>query len=113
VRRAAFRHTAPASQRLADERGVPPYIVFSDVSLRQMARNYPSDERHFPASAVWAKRTARIGALFMDEIAAHLQANARQMFADDSFAEPAPAPVRSKLNDTARETVYFFRQENP
>src|SRR5262249_30400218 len=29
-------------KRLADERGVPAYIVFSDVSLRQMARYYPT-----------------------------------------------------------------------
>jgi len=98
-------------KRLADERGVPPYIVFSDVSLRQMARNYPSDEKAFSRiSGVGEKKLREFGALFMDEIAAHLQTNARQMFADDSFAEPAPAPVRSKLNDTARETVYFFRQ---
>src|SRR5882757_1571502 len=34
-------------KQLADERGVPPYIVFSDVSLRQMARNYPQDEKAF------------------------------------------------------------------
>ena len=32
---------------LADERGVPPYIVFSDVALRQMARNYPQSEAEF------------------------------------------------------------------
>ena len=98
-------------KRLADERGVPPYIVFSDVSLRQMARNYPADEKAFSRiSGVGEKKLREFGASFMDEIAAHLQSNARQMFADDSSPEPAPAPVRSKLNDTARETVYFFRQ---
>jgi ATP-dependent DNA helicase RecQ len=31
------------------------------------------------------------------------------MFADDVPAEPPP-PTRSSLNDTARETFYFFRQ---
>jgi len=38
-----------------------------------------------------------------------LQTNARQIFADDSFVEPA-APRRSKLTDTVRETLRFFRQ---
>jgi ATP-dependent DNA helicase RecQ len=98
-------------KRLADERGVPPYIVFSDVSLRQMARHYPHDEKAFSRiSGVGEKKLREFGVLFRDEIAAHLQTNARQIFADDSFAEPAAAPVRSPLNDTARETFYFFRQ---
>src|SRR6201999_3480182 len=35
---ALFDRLRQLRKRLADERGVPPYIVFSDVSLRQMAR---------------------------------------------------------------------------
>jgi ATP-dependent DNA helicase RecQ len=98
-------------KQLADERGVPPYIVFSDVSLRQMARNYPPDEKAFSRiSGVGEKKLREFGALFMEEIAAHLQSNARQAFAEDSFTESAPAPVPSRLNDTTRETVHFFRQ---
>ena len=34
-------------QHLANERGVPPYIIFSDVALRQMARHYPATEPEF------------------------------------------------------------------
>jgi ATP-dependent DNA helicase RecQ len=37
---------------LSDERGVPPYIVFSDVALRQMARTYQPTKRHSDGSAV-------------------------------------------------------------
>ena len=29
-------------RRLADERDVPAYVIFSDVSLREMARSYPT-----------------------------------------------------------------------
>jgi ATP-dependent DNA helicase RecQ len=106
-----FEKLRQLRKRLADERGMPPYIIFSDVSLRQMARQYPPDERAFSRiSGVGDKKLREFGSLFLEEIAAHLQTNARQMFADDSFAEPAPAPVRSRLNDTARETVYFFRK---
>jgi ATP-dependent DNA helicase RecQ len=106
-----FEKLRQLRKRLADERGMPPYIIFSDVSLRQMARQYPQDEQAFSRiSGVGDKKLREFGVLFMDEIAAHLQTNARQVFADDSFAEPAPAPVRSRLNDTARETIHFFRQ---
>src|SRR5215469_18076278 len=49
------------------------------------------------------------GTVFMGEITGYLQTNARQIFADESFTEPA-IPQRTSLNDTSRETVYFFRQ---
>jgi len=107
---ALFGKLRQLRKQLADERGVPPYIIFSDVSLRQIARNYPQDEKSFSRiSGVGEKKLREFGALFMAEVTAHLQASARQIFADDSFVEPAP-PVRSSLNDTARETVHFFKQ---
>jgi ATP-dependent DNA helicase RecQ len=107
---ALFDKLRQLRKRLADERAVPPYIIFSDVSLRQIARNYPEDEKAFSRiSGVGEKKLREFGALFMAEVAAHLQANARHIFADDSFAEPPP-PIRSSLNDTARETMHFFRQ---
>jgi ATP-dependent DNA helicase RecQ len=98
-------------KRLADERSVPPYIIFSDVSLRQIARNYPQDDASFSRiSGVGEKKLREFGAIFIEEVTAHLHSNPRLIFADDSPAEPTPPPTRSSLNDTARETVYFFRQ---
>jgi ATP-dependent DNA helicase RecQ len=106
-----FERLRELRKRLADERGVPPYIIFSDVALRQMARFYPADEREFTRiSGVGDKKLREFGAVFLREIAAHVQTNARQMFADDSFAAPAaPPPRRSRLTDTVRETLQYFR----
>ncbi|HKI68476.1 MAG TPA: RQC domain-containing protein, partial [Verrucomicrobiae bacterium] len=96
-------------KRLADERNVPAYIVFSDVALRQMARNYPANDREFARiSGVGEKKLREFGEIFLAEIATHLRTNARQIFADDSFATPAPPPRRS-LGDSARETLRQFR----
>ncbi len=96
-------------KRLADERAVPPYIVFSDVSLRQMARDYPASAREFARiSGVGEKKLQEFGAVFLAEIAAHLQTNPRQMFAEDSFVAPAPTPARARLTDTVRETLRRF-----
>jgi len=99
-------------KQLADERGVPPYIVFSDVSLRQMARFYPVQEKELSrVSGVGERKLREFGEAFLREIAAHLQSNPRQMFADDSFAEPAVLPPRrSRLTETVRETLDLFRQ---
>ena len=108
---ALFDRLRQLRKKLADERDVPAYIVFSDVALRQMARNYPASEREFARiSGVGEKKLREFGAVFLGEIAAHLQTNARQMFADDSFAAPAAAkPARSSVGDSARETLRRFR----
>ena len=107
---ALFEKLRALRKQLADERGVPSYIIFSDVALRQMARFYPASDREFSRiSEVGEKKQREFGTVFLREIAAHLQSNPRQMFADDSFSEPF-APMRSRLTDTVRETLHFFRQ---
>jgi len=76
-------------KQLADEHNVPAYIVFSDVALRQMARDYPESEREFARiSGVGEKKLREFGDVFLAEIATYLQTNPRQIFADDSFAAP-------------------------
>jgi ATP-dependent DNA helicase RecQ len=107
-----FERLRALRKTLADERDVPAYIIFSDVALRQMARNYPESERDFARiSGVGEKKLREFGDIFLGEIAAHLQTNARQIFADDSFTAPAaPPPLsRSSLGDSARETMRRFR----
>jgi ATP-dependent DNA helicase RecQ len=79
-----FERLRQLRKRLADERNVPAYIVFSDVSLRQMARHYPaSDEQFARINGVGEKKLAEFGAAFLSEIAAHLQTNPRQIFGED------------------------------
>ena len=107
---ALFERLRALRKRLADERAVPSYIVFSDVALRQMARTYPAGETEFARiSGVGDKKLHEFGAAFLGEIAAHLQTNARQIFADDSFDAPPARPARAALGDSARETLRQFR----
>ena len=78
-----------------------------------MARFYPANENDFSRiSGVGEKKLREFGDVFLREIAAHLQTNPRQIFADDSFSAnaAAPTPRRSRLTDTVRETLHFFRQ---
>jgi len=103
-----FERLRELRKRLADERDVPAYIVFSDVALRQMARNYPESERDFARiSGVGEKKLREYGEVFLNEIARHLATNPRQIFAEDSFV--VPVAQRSSLGDTARETLRRFR----
>jgi ATP-dependent DNA helicase RecQ len=89
---ALFEQLRQLRKRLADERGVPPYIVFSDVALRQMARDYPSDTAQFlRISGVGQRKLAEYGEVFLAEIAAFVGANPRQIFGS-SFSQTAARP---------------------
>ena len=78
-------------QRLADEHALPPHIIFSDVSLREMARCYPATAREFTRiSGVGAQKLRDYGPLFLRTIAHHLLSHPRQMYADDTFTLPPP-----------------------
>src|SRR5947207_5863852 len=68
-------------KQIADQRGMPAYIVFSDVSLRQMARYYPTTETEFARiSGVGEKKLSDFGRVFIELIASYLEKNPRQKF---------------------------------
>ncbi len=78
---ALFDRLRRLRKKIADERGVPAYIIFSDVSLRQMARYYPANESEFARiSGVGERKLAEFGQVFMAAIAAHLRKNQRGTF---------------------------------
>jgi ATP-dependent DNA helicase RecQ len=107
---ALFERLRALRKRLADSRNLPPYIIFSDVSLRQMARQYPANEQEFGRiSGVGELKLRDYGPAFLSEIAAYLQGSARQIFADDSFVAPSAIPARARLSDTIRDTLRRFR----
>ncbi|MSU31093.1 MAG: DNA helicase RecQ [Pedosphaera sp.] len=76
-----FEKLRQLRKTIADAQGVPPYIVFGDVSLRQMAREYPVSEGDFRRiSGVGERKVQDYGKSFFEEIRGHLQTNPRQSF---------------------------------
>ena len=58
---------------LADERNVPAYVIFSDVTLRLMARERPTNlELMSSISGVGQKKLAEFGETFATAIRNHL-----------------------------------------
>ena len=56
-------------KQIADTRGVPPYVIFGDVSLTAMARIFPRTKAEFlDIPGVGEKRYADFGAQFTDAI---------------------------------------------
>jgi len=106
-----FHHLRQLRKRLADERDVPAYVVFSDVALRHMAREYPTNEREFlTISGVGSRKREEYGAVFLEAIATHLKANPRQNFQKTPSRLPLPPSSGKKhLGNTVHETLKAFR----
>jgi ATP-dependent DNA helicase RecQ len=106
---ALFERLRLLRKRIADERDVPAYVIFSDVALRQMARDYPQTEEAFARiSGVGEKKRQEFATPFLAEIAEHLRNQPRQIFAEDSFVAQ-PVKTRSMLGDTVRQTLKRFQ----
>jgi ATP-dependent DNA helicase RecQ len=102
-----FESLVRLRKQLADERGVPPHILFSDVTLRQMAREYPGSERELGRiSGMSARKLQEFGRVVLAVIAGHLEMHPRQMFADSSFEEPDTSSGRSRRVAPADEGPY-------
>lgn len=96
---------------LADERDVPAYVVFSDVALRQMARDYPANEQEFlRISGVGSRKLQEFGSMFLKVIAEHL-VNYPPLTVPKESKVPPPPPVTSRTRapgETVHETLRWF-----
>ena len=107
-----FTRLRQLRKTLADEADVPAYVIFSDVALRQMARDYPTNEQEFlQISGVGNRKLQEFGPKFLAVIAAHLENYAPLTIPKEPTPPPAP-PVSSRrklLGDTVHETLRCFR----
>ena len=69
-------------RNLADERNVPAYVIFSDVSLREMARSYPTTPAEFRRiPGVGEQKLKDFSEPFLAAITEYLASHPRQRFA--------------------------------
>ncbi|MEX2580191.1 MAG: DNA helicase RecQ [Verrucomicrobiales bacterium] len=100
-------------KRLADERGVPPYVIFGDRTLRQIARRYPgNDEAFLAVPGVGNQKLADFGPVFLAEVANWLEAHPKQDFPDDDDAPPPRPRMKSEngVPGTALESLQLYRE---
>jgi ATP-dependent DNA helicase RecQ len=103
-----FERLRGLRRKLADERNVPAYVIFSDVSLREMARNYPTTATEFRRiPGVGEQKLKDFAEAFLSEIKNYLVANPRRTFS--SGLDSLCPPRRSRLNDSQKETLRRFR----
>jgi hypothetical protein len=76
-----FARLRALRRQLADERGVPAYIIFSDVSLREMAKHYPTTSVQFRRiPGVGEQKLKQFAEPFLDKIKGHLRVQAGTYF---------------------------------
>src|SRR5213080_1598970 len=103
-----FEQLRALRRKLADERDVPAYVIFSDVSLREMARNYPTTAREFRRiPGVGEQKLKDFAQPFLSEIKNYLATNPRRTFSGDSGSSFRRR--RSRLNDSEAETLRRFQ----
>lgn len=69
-----FQRLRKLRKQLADAQSVPPYVIFADSTLRQIALQQPQDPEHFSEiSGVGKYKLAQYGETFITEIKNYLQ----------------------------------------
>jgi ATP-dependent DNA helicase RecQ len=97
-----FARLRALRKSIADQRKVPPYIIFGDVSLRQMALDCPVTNQQFSnITGVGAKKLADFGTIFMREIAAFLQEQGK----GPKPHLPKDLKLEAQESDAASDTV--------
>jgi ATP-dependent DNA helicase RecQ len=76
-----FERLRELRKKLADERGVPAYVVFGDTTLRALARAYPTRLSELGGiTGIGEKKRAEFGEVFTEAIATFLETNPRMQF---------------------------------
>ncbi|MCE7043087.1 DNA helicase RecQ [Dyadobacter sp. CY312] len=76
IRDALFEKLRTLRKQIADSLGVPPYVVFSDATLSEMAQKKPVSEAQMKTvSGIGAEKFRRYGETFINEIVAFAREN--------------------------------------
>ncbi len=106
-----FQHLRQLRKQLADEQGVPPYVVFSDASLRAIAQQRPTTVASFDRiPGVGRRKLDQYGKQFTDAV--HIYCRQNGLATNLTTSKP-PNPVAETLHvptSTQLVTLELFRQ---
>jgi len=87
-----FERLRALRKRLADENGLPPYVIFHDSTLREMAEHMPVNLDQFAAlPGVGQAKLARYGGQFITAVREHRA----QMEGGSAGSQPFATPTHS------------------
>ncbi len=96
---------------LADRQSVPPYVVFSDASLRQMSQNRPQTAEAFlKISGVGNRKLDQYGEVFTQAICEFCKANGLERESADTSISFIHEPIsKNDVTSTQLTTYQFYR----
>ncbi len=103
-------------KQLADKQAVPPYVIFSNSSLRLMAQQQPQTRAQFrEISGVGDRKLSQYGDAFLDEIRDFREEKGLPVETDSFLASVAPIapPIKPELSEatyTQLHTLELFNQ---
>jgi ATP-dependent DNA helicase RecQ len=114
VDRQLFELLRSVRRELAAEQNVPPYVVFSDASLREMAKSRPSTVEAFGrVSGVGATKQSRYGEAFVDAIVSSCRERKLEMDCFGYSAAPRRQSVSSRSNEPKALAMQLFGEGVP
>ncbi len=97
-----FERLRTLRKRLADQQGVPPYVIFSNTSLREMAQLQPLNPAQFAGiSGVGTRKLEQYGDVFLQEI---------RQFRQDHGLPLVDRAKRTNLSDSVSTTLQLYQQ---
>ncbi|HEY9577364.1 MAG TPA: RQC domain-containing protein, partial [Pseudobacillus sp.] len=103
-----FEELRSLRKSLADEAGVPPFVIFSDRTLKDMCLKLPQTEAEFlTVSGVGSTKLENYGQFFMTVISDFCEKNPERE--RDTNAEPAP-PKKKVVGQSHLDTYELHRQ---
>lgn len=96
-------------KNIAEEAGVPPFVIFSDNTLHDMCAKLPMDEEDFlSVSGVGESKMAKYGAAFLTAIKAYTEENPDRQ--RDLITESAAAPLKKKSVNSYLDTLQLHQK---
>lgn len=107
-----FERLRVLRKQIADENNIPPFIVFSDVSLKEMAEYYPLRSESFgKISGVGEQKLEVYGELFIKEIRSFAQENNIEEI--QHYSKPKEIKIKTVPGETAMMTRTFILKKMP
>lgn len=96
-------------RELADEANVPPFIIFGDTSLREMAHYYPQDKNNFAKiTGVGVKKLEQFGDIFLKAIVDFTSERNVAPIAKEEKSKKAEEPV-VKMNLQMQRPIFYLK----
>jgi ATP-dependent DNA helicase RecQ len=107
MNKSLFEQLRQLRRSLAEQQSVPPYVIFNDYTLKEIAARLPRDGQEFLAiSGVGEVKARQYGMQFLSVVRNFQKQN--QTVA--KLSEVRHAPREEKVTDSALETLVYFRK---